>query len=229
MTKKYIYDNERDLEGLKWTARVVDFGVGLMVASAINEMYNTYALLVERKSLLKGRTKYCCNNAFKEARQTEYKIKENMCDKQFWLDYSDTVIDEAATDITLFRLSIKQTLDSGKISDSILLSYVETTRVMLFMSIEQYKSIMEQAKEKYGKDYSKVFMEYRLDKALYWWEQMCDILYKGNKFDLNNKNTDGMFDRRCKKFAEGEYIQACLAKASENNPGFTENKVNVID
>ena len=67
MARKVYYHNERDLEGLKWTASVVDFGVGLMVTAAINEMHNAYTMLVDRKDLLKEKTKLFCNRAFKEA------------------------------------------------------------------------------------------------------------------------------------------------------------------
>lgn len=229
MAKRVFYNNRRDLEGLKYTARVVDFGVGLAVTSSINEMYNAHAFLAAREDLFKGEIKHCCNNAFKEAKRKEFLIKENMRNKQFWLDYSDTVIDEAETDILLFRLSIKQTLDNTRIEDSELISYVETARVMLEMATEQYKCIMDLSQKKFGRDYSNDFTEYYMGKAFFWWGKMCDIVYKGKKVDLNNTNTTGMFDRMCKKFAEGEYIQACVEKAQENNPDFKENKINVIE
>jgi hypothetical protein len=227
MARKVYYHNERDLEGLKWTSKIVDFGVGLMVTAAINEMHNAYTMLVDRKDLLKGKTKQFCNRAFKEAKLREIFIKENMVSKQFWLDYSDRVIDEAQNDITFFRIAVKQTLDNAKIKDSVLISYIETARTMLDMAVEQYKSIMEQAKKKYGRDYSKEFASYRLDSVFYWWNQMCGILYKGYSADLNNEYTTGMFDRMCKKFAEGEYIQACLQEAYNNNPDFVDNSIKV--
>lgn len=136
MARKVYYSNDKDLEGLKYTARVVDFGVGLMVTSAINSMHDAYVFLVERKDLLRGKVKYCCNNAFREAKMKEQLIKQNMVNKQFWLDYSDKVIDEAESDITLFRISIKQTLDNAKLENSELISYIETSNVLLNVTVE---------------------------------------------------------------------------------------------
>lgn len=229
MKKKVYYYGERDLNGLKWVAKVVDFGVGLIVTSAINEMYNAYSFLSERKDIFNGKVKQVCNNAFREARRTEFQIKENMRHEKFWEDYSDTVIDEAASDMTLFRISIKQTLDNAGVRDSEMISYVETTRVMLELAVGEYDTIMVQAKDKFGRNYAKEFSEYRMGKAFYWWQKMCEILYKGEKANLNNDNTQVMFDRMCRKFAEGEYIQACLEEANRNNPDFLENEIEVHD
>lgn len=225
--KKVYYNDKTDLEGLKWTARVVDFGVGLLVTAAVNEMHNTYALLVERRDILHGKVKRFCNNAFREARIRTSTIKDNMVNKQFWLDYSDRVIDEADNDITMFRIAIKQTLDNANAKDSEIISHAETTRTMLDLAVGQFDEIMKLSKERYGRDYSSVFSEYRLNAVLYWWTQMCDILCKGIKADMNNKNTTGLFDKMCDKFGSGAYIQACLQEAYKNNPDFIENSIAV--
>lgn len=225
--KRVIFRNEKELEGLKWTARCVDFGIGLMVASSINEMTTTYSFfLIERKDIFKGQVKFCCNNAFKEAKRTEYEIKAQMVNKQFWLDYSDTVIDVAAEDVKKFRTAIQDTLEEYGVKDAQMLSYVETTRVLLNLAVEQYKVIMNRAREKFGRDFSDVFKEYRLDKAFYWWQRMCEVICQG-KGELNNEKTNILFDTMCQKFIAGEYIQACLKEAQKNNPKFIENKVEV--
>lgn len=228
MTKKVYYTSEKDLEGIKWTAKVIDFGVGLMVSAAINEMYNAYAMAIDRKDIMRGKVKYCCNNAFREAKRTETAIRMNMRSRKFWADYSDAVIDEALNDITLFRIAVKQTLDDQDVKESEFFAYVETARVMLNMAVESFRCFMEQAKAHFGKNYTDMFSEYNVNGIFYWWGQMCDILYKGQTASINNDKTHGMFDRLCKKFAEGEYINACLEQAQASNPDFTDSKVEVV-
>ena len=227
MSKKIGYYGEKDLEGLKWVARIIDFGHGLLVSSCINEMYNADSYLRSKPDIFKGEVRKWCNHAFREAKFTMYKIQENMRHKKFWEDYSDTVIDVAQQDIMLFRLSIEQTLKNSGIVDSEMLAAVETARVLLDMGVRQYEELMKEVKGRFGRDYTKEFSEFRLDRIFKCWSKMCDELYKGLKADLNNKNTKGYFDIICKKFSEGAYINYCLKEAYKNNPDFTENKVEV--
>lgn len=227
MAKKIYYDDEKDLEGLKWTAKVVDFGVGLSVIAAINEVYAASGYLRDRPDLYRFKVKHFCNLAVRYATLMENEIKSSMKCQSFWLDYSDRVIDEAEQDILLFRLSVKQELDNAKIKDSQLLSFVECARVMLDLSVKLFDGVMDASKEKFGKDYRKNFLEFRIDSVLGFWEKMCEVLYRGKKVDLNTPHVKGLFDKMCDKFAEGGYIQACLEEAQKNNPEFEENEVEV--
>lgn len=229
MTKKVYYYGEKDLEGLRQTARIIDYGVGLMVASAINEMYVAHSYLADRKDVFRGIAKHYCNNAFREARQHFSMISGNMRCRQFWLDYSDKVVDEAEDDITLFRISIKQTLDKANHKDSELISHIETARVLIDMSIVQFKAVIEQQKEKYGRNYSKEFSEYNLDSVLKWWSDMCQEFYRGADVDLNTDDTMGMFDKMVKRFVDGDYIQACFTEAANNNPEFIRNEIEIVE
>lgn len=155
MAKKIYYEDEKDLEGLKWTAKVVDFGVGLSVIAAINEVYAASGYLRDCPDLYRFTVKHFCNLAVKSATLMENEIKNSMKSQSFWLDYSDKVIDEAEQDILLFRLSVKQELDNAKIKDSQLLSFVECARVMLDMSVKLFDGVMEASREKFGREYKK--------------------------------------------------------------------------
>lgn len=227
MAKKIYYEDEKDLEGLKWTAKVVDFGVGLSVIAAINEVYAASGYLRDRPDLYRFKVKGFCNLAVKSATLMENEIKNSMKSQSFWLDYSDKVIDEAEQDILLFRLSVKQELDNAKIKDSQLLSFVECARVMLDMSVKLFDGVMEASREKFGREYKKYFTEFRCGDVFWFWEKMCELLYKGKNVDLNTNNIKGLFDKMCDKFAGGEYIHACLEEAQRNNPEFVENEVEV--
>lgn len=83
MSKKVYYYNEHDLEGLKWIAKVMDFGVSLEVVSAFNEIRVSYIYLRERKDLFRHTIKQNCNNAMKALKIRETEIKSLMINKKF--------------------------------------------------------------------------------------------------------------------------------------------------
>lgn len=227
--KKIYYNTEKELEGLKWTAKVIDFGVGLTVMAALNEVYSAASMLRDYKKLYRNEVKRLCNIAVEKADLRRGEIKGKMKHVGFWSDYSDKVIDEAEPDITAFRIAIKQELDKAKIPNSDIISRIECARTMLDMSIIQFDAMAETAQDKYGRNYRNDFIEYRASDVFTWWGKMSDILYKSYSLDLNTKNVICMFDRMSQKFAEGEYIQACMTEAIRNNPDFIENAIQVID
>ena len=227
MPKKVYYYGEKDLQGMKWVARTVDFGVGLSVIAAINEVYSAFGMLLDRPDIFRHAVKRLGNLAVTAASRREAYIKSNMKDKSFWSDYSDRVIDEAGTDITLFRVAIKTELDKAKFPDSNLYSFIECARVLLEMSITQFDCIMKQAKQRWGRDYKKDFLEYRIGEISGHWNKMCEELYKGYDIDLNSDYVTSMFNKMCKNFADGSYIDACMAEAHKKNPYFSSNVIDV--
>lgn len=221
MSKKVYFYTEKDKEGLIWIAKVMDFGVSLLVVSAFNELRNAMVFLQERKDIYRNTVKKNANEALRQSRIRERWILDNMINKQFWLDYSDAVIDLANTDITRFRLAIKQTLDDAKYRDSNVVSYIETARVLMRMSVIQWESVVKDARERWGRDYSKEFSEYNISSIFQIWDKVCCVIYKTeSSIDLNNERVDGIFQTMCYKFAEGKYVEDCLAAAQVNNPEF---------
>lgn len=225
--KRVYYTNEKDLEGLKYTAKIIDFGVSLMVKAAINEVVTAYIYLRERKDLFRFEVKHLAKVAIKESDRKEKELLEMMKNKQFYDDYSDAIIDYAQNDITKFRIGIKSVLDKAKIPNAELFSHIECARVMLDMSVAQFGNIMEDVKGKFGRDYTQDFSEFCVSRLFRHWSMLCDKLYKGYDVDLNTPEVQGLFDVMCKKFAEGEYIESCLKVAYQNNPDFTKNEIEV--
>ena len=224
MAKRIYFYGAKDLEGLKWIAKVVDFGVGLTIRATTNEMLNTYLYLRERKDIFRQKVKMLCNSAMEEVKHKETEIKSNMKDKRFWDDYCDKVVDSSENDILMLRISVKQELDNVGCKDSDLLSRVETVRIMLDMCTKQYEEAMKQARHKYGRNFSKEFNEYYMKSVLLCWDRVCDMLYRGVSVDLNTPRVKVAFDAMCKKFADGSYIDECLTEAKKTNPGF-ENTI----
>lgn len=218
MPKRVYYSSDEELRIMKRTAKVIDFGVSLAMTSAFNEMYTALTILRFRRDLFKHQVKRDANMAYQSARRQETLLKTLMQNTGFWLDYSDKVIDEAANDVTLFRIAIKQELDSGGFDDSELYSYIECARVLLILSVRMFDTVIKEAKKDSGKDYTDVFIEFRAGDACDKWGRMCDILFQRVGIDLNTDRVNKAFDALYRKLTEGEYIQACLNEANKNNP-----------
>lgn len=227
MKKKVYYTSEKDLEGLKWVAKIMDFGVNLMIKAAINELTNAYIMLRERDDLFKWSLKNLANRVIKAAKIKEREILDIMENKNFYDDYADAVIDYAQSDMTKFRVAIKQELDKAHIADSMLYSYIECARVMLNMSVFQYDNIIKEAKERWGRSYAGDFSEFRIGNIYAMWDKVCSKLYDCYSVDLNTPNISSLFDTMCRKFTDGKYIEKCLKAAYENNPDFVKNEVKV--
>ena len=226
MNKRVVYYGERDLEGLRWTARIMDFGIGLGMVAAFNEIRSSYAFLRE-SPLYRQQIKRDTNAVLRMVKAREAEVRSIMKSKAFWDDYSDTVIDEASNDVTLFRVAIKSVLDKGGFKDSNLVSYMETARVLLEMTEQHFDAVIEDAKERYGRNYYKEFCCYDTEPVRKAWEKVTDAVYVGVPIDLNTEDVKAMFGRMDRKFAEGAYIQECLKVAMDANPEFKENEVEV--
>ena len=84
MKKKIYYVDENDLDGQRWAARAIDFGVGLSVTAAINCLYYAYGCLLERRDLFRLKAKRWGNCAVDAAGRMENRIKSIMQDKSYW-------------------------------------------------------------------------------------------------------------------------------------------------
>jgi len=227
--RRVYYYGERDLEGLRHTAKIVDFGIGLSVMAAFNEMRSAYLYLIERSDIYRQKVKHDVNHAMTLMRRRECVIRSIMKDKSFWDDYSDKVVDAANDDVTLFRITIKSILDKHRYKESNIVSYMETARVLLEMSVQHFEAIMDYSRKTYGRDYTADFSDYYVADVRSAWERVSDMIYKGTPIDLNTTATKAAFDKMAMKFGNGEYIQECLDAATNNNPDFTENDIKIIE
>lgn len=228
MKKKIYFSNEKELAGMREVAKAVDFGVGLAVMWAFSEIISTYCAFMEHKHLFRHEVKQLCKRAVRMSELRSVAIKSNMKSGSFWEDYSDAVIDAANNDVTVFRLALKKTLDDAKCKYSELYAYAECARVLLDMSVKYYDTIIDNAKQKYGKDCSSDFREYRVGDILQVWDEMCRRLFVGSA-NLNTPRVDAAFAVMCKKFANGDYISQCLEEAHRKNPDFLENNIEVVE
>lgn len=245
MLKRVVYETDRELEGLEWLANVIDFSVSLTVFTSINELYTAHMMLRDRKDLYKHKVKLYANEACDAAKVKYGQELSLMTNRGYFDTYADKVVDLAADDITKFRISIKQTLDNNKYDNSELVSYIETARALLDAAKIHFQVVVETAAEDYSEDlpnmpkavhkmilkkkWTETFAEFNMERVLKSWEKVCNIVYinKGD-IDLNTKRSTELFDNLCRKFSNGDYVDACMKEANEQYPEFLENKIKVM-
>ena len=245
MKKRIPFTTDKQLEGIGWTSRVMNFGVALTIASAFNELYTAHMMLRERPDLYKKEIKRHANDAIRFAEMKKGQMLNYMEHRKFYDTYADKVIDLTENDITIFRISIKQTLDEARYKDAELVSYIETARALLNAATIQFREVIRTTEEDYGKytcelilpkvynpkhiqkftwDYN--FSEFNVANVLKSWDTVCDLLYGNDSdIDLNTERSTTLFDILCKKFAEGDYVQPCLKEAHEAFPEFIKNEI----
>lgn len=223
MKNKYGYRTKKELEGLRWAAMVVDFGVSLTVTVALNELTTAYVLFRERHDLCRQRVKQLANIAMEAGSRRKGAMYAVMRNRGFFDTYSDKVIDLAEQDITMFRIGIKQELDNHRHPDSELVSYMETARTMLEMAAVHYDEIMKSIRLDFGYNFGKRFSEFNCRDVLEAWDKVCDAVYaKASKIDLNTERNIALFNNVANKFADGDYIDECMKDAAEEFPEFVE-------
>lgn len=219
--KKFRYSTQKELDGLMWASRVIDFGLALTNAAALNELTTAYVMLRDRKDIYRHMVKRLANETMKQASLKQTEMRSVMKSKLFFDTYSDKVIDLAEDDITLFRISIKQTLDDFDFPDSEIVSYIETARSMLELASAQFKSIMNTARIDYKYDYTTTFYEFNLESVLNAWDKVCFHLYSNKaNIDLNTQRNLALFNKMGESFANGTYVQPCLNEAQKVEPNF---------
>ena len=214
--KKIYYRTERELEGLQYIAKVIDFGVSLAIASAFNEMLNAQLLLAQTP-LHRQRLKQALRLGYNKANMHTNLIRSCMADVAFYNEYADAVVDYAHNDITLILASLKQTLDNANVPYSLAIAQTELARILLHLARLQFLDAIEATKKKFGYDYAKYFTEFDISDVCAAWDKVCNLTHSlgGKKFnvDLNTKENELLVQKISKKFVEGDYIDDCLAEA----------------
>lgn len=246
MKKKISFHTEKELEGYKWLAKVIDFGVSLTCNAAINELYTAHAMLRD-SDLYRHHIKKLANTAVQQAQEKKRSMFSSMTNAKFFDTYSDKVIDLAESDITMFRISIKQVLDDNNVKGAELISYLETARALLDAARLHFNDVVRIAGERFGNErvgrmspmqriaelqrkWFSHFSEFNLSGAYNAWDKLTTLTYahQGN-IDLNTERTNKLFDRLCDKFVNGDYISQCLDEATKAVPDFIQNDIKVTD
>lgn len=226
MKRKLTYTTDAELEGIRYCAKVIDFGVSLSVTIAINELYTAHMMLRERRDLYRRELKSRANDAIRRAGHCRERMISAMSSRAFFDTFSDKVIDLSENDITVFRLSIKQTLDDHSYPDSELIAYAETARVMLDMARAHFNGVVSKAKEHAEYNYAAAFSEFNCADVLQAWVRVCEELYIANgTIDLNTERNLAAYAIIERKLVDGVYVGGCMKEAVTVFPEFANDVI----
>lgn len=208
----------KTMGGIAWASYVMDYGVALLEIAAFNELYTAHMMLRERRDLYRQQAKKFANDTIELVKTKRRHMMSLMTDRTYYDTYTDKVIDLAENDITLFRISLKQTLDKAGHKDSDLISYIETARALLYASTIQFSEVMKDIRKEFDDNnnypWESTFWEFDCKDVLHAWERLCDVLYKNNMtINLNTPDSTTLFNNLCRKFAEGDYVEPCMKEA----------------
>lgn len=236
MKKRITYSTKKQLEGVRWTSRVIDFGVSLTINIAFNELYTAHMMLRERKDLYRQKIKKQANDTIRLVDAKKAQILNLMANRKFFDTYIEKVVDISEKDISVFRESIRKTIEQANGKNAELISYIETARSLTNAAVAQFEEVMKTSRELYGSfewkqpfynfKWEQTFCEFNCSDILKSWDALCKMIYDSNSdIDLNTKETNKLFDDICEKFADGFYVKECLQEAHEECPDFITNDI----
>lgn len=222
MRKKLIYQTQAELDGIRYAAKTIDFGVSLSVTLALNELYTAHMMLRERRDVYRHGLKQSANDAIRRADLCKERMYSEMSSRKFFDVFSDRVIDEAEPDVAVFRLSLKQTLDANRYPDSCLVSNVETARALLDMAHGHFANTVRYARENYAPyNYAVAFSSFDCADVLTSWNKVCRVLYNSeSNINLNTEQSLAAFDIIERKLVDGVYLKPCMKEALKAFPEF---------
>ena len=213
---------ERYMQGYDRANQLVNTMIG--IANEVARIAISDAIdAIKRAGLYRQKTKQLCNETFRRQERYESIHNRNFDDRlKLWLDYLDGTEDEYRRHIFNIYMAVKQALDRHRQRDTELKARIECGRICAELAVGQYDALMQDLKEKFGADYSPLFIDGRYDGPLYTWKQLCDIYIKtDNPDEYINLNDDANLrlaaDVLARKLSDAELLNRIGKHAIEQN------------
>ena len=131
---------------------------------------------IRRAGKYRQKTKQLCNDTFRRQEEYEAIHNQNFGDRlKLWLDYLDGTEDEYRRHIFNIYMAVKSALDRYRQKDTELKARIECGRICAELAVGQFDALMADLKERFGVDYSPLFIRGRYDGPLMAWRKVCDI------------------------------------------------------
>lgn len=178
---------------------------------------------IKKAGLYKQKTKQLCNETFRRQEHYEAIHNSNFGDRlKLWLDYLDGTEDEYRKHIFNIYMAVKMALDKHKQTNTELKAKLECGRICAEMAVGQFDALMRDLKDKFGVDYTPLFVAGRYTDPLYSWKQVCDLYVKtddpADDIDLNSDdNLRLAADIMARKLSDHELLNRIGKHAIEMN------------
>lgn len=178
---------------------------------------------IKKAGLYRQRTKQLCNETVRRQEEYERKHNSNFGDKlSLWLDYLDGTEDEFRHHIFVVYNAVKMALDKYYQTNTELKARLECGLICAELAVGQFDALMRDMKDKFGVDYTPIFISGRYTNPLKTWRQICDIYVKtddpNETIDLNkDKNLRMAADVLSRKLSDAELLNRICTRAIEQN------------
>lgn len=134
--------------------------------------------------------KRACNRTLAAYETYTRKLKDTLSGAErwrLWIDYADEYHEAAAPHVLRLRLAFKQALDTHRLTETELCSYVLTADTLLQLSVVNFDRYFDSMQTKHGFDIRRIFRPARLDGVKREWEGVCRVVLNrpGVSIDLN--------------------------------------------
>lgn len=213
---------EKYMQGYDRTNSLVNTMIG--VANEVARLAISDGIdAIKKAGLYRQKTKQLCRETVRRQEEYEALHNQNFGDRlSLWLDYLDSAEDEYRKHIFILYNSIKMALDKHRQKNTELKAKLECGRICAEMAVCQFDALMRDMKEKYGVDYSPIFMKGRYTNPYYTWKTVCDLYVKTDDpdeiIDLNkDANLRMAADVLAKKLNDPDLINRLGKHAIELN------------
>lgn len=178
---------------------------------------------IKKAGKFRQETKRLCNETFRRQEEYEAIHNQNFGDRlKMWLDYLDGTEEEYRRHIFNIYMAVKMVLDRHRQSDTELKARIECARICAELAVGQFDALMHDLQDRYGVDYSPLFIRGRYDGPLYTWKRLCDLYVKTDDpaeyINLNDdENMRLAADVLARKLSDGDVLNRIGKRAIELN------------
>lgn len=213
---------ERFMEGFDRTNSLVNALVG--IANEVARLAISDGIeAVKKAGLYRQKTKHLCNDTVRRQEQYEAIHNSNFGERlSLWLDYLNGTEDEYRHHIFILYNAVKMALDKRHQKNTELKARLECGLICAELAVGQFDAVMRDMKEKFGIDYTPIFIKGRYTNPLYTWRQLCDIYVKTDDpnevIDLNeDANLRMAADVLSRKLSDTDLLNRISTAAIKQN------------
>ena len=225
---------DKYMDGYNRTRSLVNVMIG--VANEVARLAISDGIdAIKKAGLYKQKTKQLCNETVRRQEEYESVHNSNFGDRLgLWLDYLDGTEEEYRKHIFILYNAVKMALDKRLQKNAELKAILECGLICAKLAVGQFDALMRDMREKYGVDYTQIFIKGRYTNPLYSWHKVCDIYVQTDDpdevIDLNeDANLRMAADVLAKKLNDPDLINRLGKHAIEMNMELAKKYVSEQD
>lgn len=162
---------------LDWTERLLVYCCYQNCEVASRAISECMEIFFNRPDIYRQKTKQLAHGARVDLIKTISLILQNS-DKEFLENYSGNFCEETQGLVDYLRNCIYQELKAAGVKEAHLYAYVNTAFVMLEYCVKSYDRLMNELREKFGRDFHQLYIDFRPSSAFRKWDEMFTAIFR---------------------------------------------------